>query len=234
MWSRVITLVIGLLPTANTAAIDMQDHQSIHRVASAFLEDMLVDVADKEISINPIDRRLLLKPCTTDLEAFMPAGGTIGNRTTIGVRCTGENSWKVYLTASIRMFKQIAVASKHISRGKRIADDDIRYEQQEVSALTRGYFTDNEMLIGKIAKNTIINNTVIDPSLLTEPKLVKRGNSVTIIATHGPVSVSMHGKAMSDGRLGETIRIRNMTSQKIVHALVTGPNLAKTSNSVSY
>ncbi len=56
-----------------------------------------------------------------------------------------------------------------------------------------------------------------------QPILIKRGDAVTITAEGDGLSVKMPGVAMSDGRRGEQIRIKNNNSAKIVDAQVTEP-----------
>ena len=60
------------------------------------------------------------------------------------------------------------------------------------------------------------------------PHLVKRGQ--TVLATWAPVSglvVSARLEALDDGRLGETIRLKNRDTGRIVSAVVSGQNTAQ-------
>jgi flagella basal body P-ring formation protein FlgA len=61
----------------------------------------------------------------------------------------------------------------------------------------------------------------ITGDILSQPVLIKRGEAVTITAEGDGLSVKMPGVAMSDGRRGEQIRIKNNNSAKIVDAQVT-------------
>ena len=60
------------------------------------------------------------------------------------------------------------------------------------------------------------------------PTLVKRGQ--TVLATWAPVSglmVSARLEALDDGRMGETIRLKNRDTGRIVSAVVNGQNTAQ-------
>jgi hypothetical protein len=60
------------------------------------------------------------------------------------------------------------------------------------------------------------------------PHLVKRGQ--TVLATWAPVSglmVSARLEALDDGRMGETIRLKNRDTGRIVSAVVNGQNTAQ-------
>jgi flagellar basal body P-ring formation protein FlgA len=56
--------------------------------------------------------------------------------------------------------------------------------------------------------------------------IVRRGQVVEVVAQSGPVSVSLKGMAMQDGARNETIRIRNIQSNREFTAQVTGENRA--------
>ena len=56
--------------------------------------------------------------------------------------------------------------------------------------------------------------------------IVRRGQVVEVLAQSGPVSVSLKGMAMQDGARNETIRIRNIQSNREFTAQVTGENRA--------
>ena len=61
------------------------------------------------------------------------------------------------------------------------------------------------------------------------PKLhIKKGDKVTIRATHGVVTVATVGTAMRDGVAGEQIPIRNLKSNRLVNAWVIGRGLVTT------
>lgn len=44
-----------------------------------------------------------------------------------------------------------------------------------------------------------------------------------ITARSGTLAVKMPGEALSDGGMNEQIRVRNLNSQRVVKARVTGP-----------
>ena len=56
--------------------------------------------------------------------------------------------------------------------------------------------------------------------------IVRRGQVVEVVAQSGPVSVSLKDMAMQDGARNETIRIRNIQSNREFTAQVTGENRA--------
>jgi flagella basal body P-ring formation protein FlgA len=54
---------------------------------------------------------------------------------------------------------------------------------------------------------------------LVAAKAVQRGQSVTLVADVGGMSVRMAGKALSDGLINQRVRVQNTSSGKIVEGI---------------
>ena len=66
-------------------------------------------------------------------------------------------------------------------------------------------------------------------SQLDVPIAVERGSKVQIVARRGGVEITGVGEALSAGRIGSQVRVRNQSSGRIVHGWVTGPGRVSTS-----
>jgi flagella basal body P-ring formation protein FlgA len=59
------------------------------------------------------------------------------------------------------------------------------------------------------------------------PLAVRRGNTVLTVWTPAPgLAVTARLEALDDGRLGETIRLRNRDTGRVLSAQISGPNQA--------
>lgn len=90
---------------------------------------------------------------------------------------------------------------------------------------------DREAVTELPAGNQVFSRAVQKDRLLTWRDLaarpdVRRGQMVEVVAQSGSVSVSLKGMAMQDGIKSETIRVRNLQSNREFSAEVTGPNRA--------
>ena len=50
-------------------------------------------------------------------------------------------------------------------------------------------------------------------------KAVQRGQTVTLVADAGGMSVRMAGRALSDGLMNQRVRVQNLSSGKIVEGI---------------
>jgi flagella basal body P-ring formation protein FlgA len=114
-----------------------------------------------------------------------------------------------------------------LARGTRIEASDLELVERNLSNLPYGYYSDKQAAVGLLAKRTIATTTVITPTMLQEPTLVKRGERVSIIAENGPLKIRSSGKALRDGKSGEVIGIRAEGSRRTVEAVVVSEGVVK-------
>lgn len=222
-------LQIGLLscvPVAATSA-DEQAWQSVGSIAIA-AEDFLgrkVGKGDRRAAVEAgqLDPRHRLKKCDRPLQAFLRPGTRIKSTTVVGVRCAGTSQWKVYLPVEVIVTDTVLVARRTLPRGHLISKQDLSTEERNVSRLIAGYASDPQQVIGQRLKSQVLAGRMITPALLEANAVVRRGQSVTLAINSNGVSISMAGKALMDGAIGQRIRVENVNSGRIVEGVVRSP-----------
>ncbi|MBF0259444.1 MAG: flagellar basal body P-ring formation protein FlgA [Desulfamplus sp.] len=82
-------------------------------------------------------------------------------------------------------------------------------------------------VIGKVLIRNAQSNKAITPNMIEDPALIHKGDTVKIVAARGNLSIITLGVVKSDGKLDDTVQVQNMTSGKIINAVVTGKNSVK-------
>ena len=222
-WQPAIALAAG-------AASPWQNPAAIRNTAQSFLDAYAANRQGgtrSEVRLGKLDSRLRLKACASPLEAFMsPGGRTMGN-TTVGVRCPDVGGWSIYVAARIDVYGNVLVARQPLSRGTTVQEADLEMVEHNLSSLPYGYYTDIAAIEGQLAKRTITPATVITPQMLQAPKLVKRGQRVTLIVETGGLRIRSTGKAMSDGKTGDLVQVRSDGSRRMVDGIVVSPGVIK-------
>ena len=80
-------------------------------------------------------------------------------------------------------------------------------------------------LVGKKLKRSLRQGTPVDRGTVDFPPMVARGELVTIILRHGSMELSARGEARQDGQAGETIRVRNIGSERDILGRVVAPGV---------
>lgn len=199
----------------------VQSPASIEAAAEAHLRRLLANEGlSFEVVIGPVDRRLRLARCTDALTAFVPPGGRRKGQVTVGVRCPGQTRWKLFVSANVRIYDEVVVARQTLVRGHVIAPSDLIRQRRDISRLSSGFFTEPAALIGKHTKRSIAAGEVIRHRVLTQPKSVRRGQRVVLVARSLGFEVRMEGQALAPGDVGDVIRVRNRRSRRIVEGIV--------------
>lgn len=215
--------------TVAATSAPAQDHERIRERVNLFLLQQLSPAQrkDAKIDIGRLDPRLRLRQCPAPLQAFAVGGRPTVGATSVGVRCPGDRPWTLYVTARVVVFDNVLVAAHALDRGQPIRAGDLQATRKDLSQLPYGYLTDAQTAVGKVLKRSYLPGQVVQPNQLAAPLLVKRGQQVTLHAEAGGIEIHMGGKAMSDGAVGERIRVRNVSSNRIVEGEVIAKGVVR-------
>jgi flagella basal body P-ring formation protein FlgA len=211
-----------LITTGPAASETIQDHRAIQATAESFIADVILSShgAEPVVKAGSLDSRLRLKQCDSPLEAFQPAGSRALGNTTVGVRCTGNITWTLYVPVSTSLFGDVVVAARPLPRASLLAKQDLKLARRDLARLHSGYYSHIEQVVGLQTGRNIAMDTAISSLLVKEPLAVKRGQRVNLTAGAGGIEVRMTGEAMSDGTAGERIKVRNLSSKRVVDGIV--------------
>lgn len=214
---------------ADTEASEaMQSRQSIIETAHAFLEQQVADHArTAEVEVDGGDPRLRLPACASPPEAFLPRGGRTMGSVTVGVRCEGPKPWTLYLQGRVKVLAPVVVTSRPLSKGTVIRTDDVQLQDTDLSRLTSGYYEDPSEVVGKTARWSLQADMPLGPQAVEPTRMIRRGDRVAIVASSGGIKVQMQGEAVADGAQGEVIKVRNLSSKRVVEGEVTAPGTVR-------
>ncbi|WP_192954673.1 flagellar basal body P-ring formation chaperone FlgA [Gallaecimonas mangrovi] len=163
---------------------------------------------------NPDDRLRL--PYCPEVQSSLPGNQNIDNNVTVKLSCT-EPRWQFYLTVSTTIAVPMLVASRALPAGITLAGSDLSEDWQPQNRLSGRIFTDKSVIVGAKLKRGLQAGSAITADNLC---LVCRGDKVTLHAGSGGLSITAAGTALSDGTIGDTIRVRNQGSGRVVDAKV--------------
>lgn len=196
----------------------------IAATAEGYARTRAVDKAGMTaVRAGALDPRHRLPLCDAPLEGFMRRGAEINARSIVGVRCTGSKPWKVYVPVDVVVTAKVVTAARPLPRGHLVAAADTRLIERDVSTMQRGYYSDIKALAGLRLKQPLLAGQVITPAMLAADRIIRRGQSVTIVAAGGGINISMAGKALTDGALNQRIRVENSNSGRVVEGIVRSP-----------
>ena len=116
---------------------------------------------------------------------------------------------------------RLPVLARMIRAGTPIAEADIAYQEFPKTYLRDGVATDASQIVGLTPRGAISANRPLRVAELSAPVAVKRGDLVKISYRAGLLSITASGQAVTAGAKGETIEVRNVNTQQVLHATVT-------------
>lgn len=217
-----LVALLLLLALPAWAAPTVANLEALRRQVVDFLAEQAPRGPDLEVAIDvpPLDRRLRLAPCAEPPAIFLPAGHRAIGRTSVGLRCRAPKPWTVYVPARVRVTGPVLVATRPLPRGSRLTAGDFQRELRDLSRLGQDYLTDPKHLLGQVLTRPIAPGRPFRAHFLRPPKVVARGERVTLVARAGGVEVRVRGEALEDAGLGETVRVRNLRSKRVVEGRV--------------
>lgn len=126
---------------------------------------------------------------------------------------------RVDLVATVRAYAHVPVAARNIARRAALAAGDVMLERRLVSSPDQAALTIDDLLTRRAAR-PIAKGEVIEPDLIADVPLVRRGDMVTVIARAGHVAVKTLGQALEEGTRGQSIKVRNLDTNRVFMARV--------------
>ncbi|SLN77133.1 flagellar basal body P-ring formation chaperone FlgA [Oceanibacterium hippocampi] len=138
---------------------------------------------------------------------------------------TGEGGQRLRVSGRVFKSVEVPVLARQLSPGEVIAADDVRLVAVRESTVRRNTVLESDTLVGMAVKRPIRAGQPVRVGDLTTPKLVTKGELVSIRLRSGSLSLTASGIAQESGAAGDIIRVVNQQSRKTIQATVEGPRI---------
>lgn len=119
---------------------------------------------------------------------------------------------------------EVLTWARNIMAGETIQPTDLVWGK--AAAAPADAPNDPDALVGLAAKRPLRMGAAVAGRDVAAVEVVKAGEIVTLTYEAEGISLALQAKAVSGGGVGETINVQNVSSKKIVQAVVTGPGQA--------
>jgi flagella basal body P-ring formation protein FlgA len=119
---------------------------------------------------------------------------------------------------------EVPVLNRRFRSGEIIRENDLDARLLRKEQVSRNALSAPEQIVGKSARRTLSDGKPLTSADIRQPQLVSRGSMVVMHYRTANMVITAHGTARENGTTGDTVRIRNVNSGKIVEAIVTGPD----------
>ncbi|MDR3399255.1 MAG: flagellar basal body P-ring formation chaperone FlgA [Pandoraea sp.] len=198
-----------------------QNIEVIRQTAERFLREQTTGLPGR-VGITVGDAVSDRMPACAVLEPFLPPGARLWGATTVGVRCSGERPWTLYLQARVSINATYFVAARQINPGETIGPNDLSPRQGDLTLLPRTVATDAGQIVGTVAVNRITSGLPIRSDLLRSAIAVQQGQTVRVVSRGSGFEVSTEGQVLSRASAGDPVQVRTRAGQVVSGTVKSG------------
>jgi len=206
---------LAFAPLALAGAADLQDLPQLESLAKTEAALQFPPLTERQrFVVGPIEPQLQLEKCREPVKPLLASPLHMKDRVTIELRCQDSKSWHIYVPVRIVGTSPVVVVAHAIVMGTML-----KAAEHDISDLPLGFLDDPAIAVGLTASRPIPGGAYLTNQQLVAAKVVQRGQSVTLVADAGGISVRMAGRAMSDGLMNQRVKVENLSSGKIVEGI---------------
>lgn len=135
----------------------------------------------------------------------------------------------VVIKGTARLMVETGVAARDIPRGTAISQRDIELKYIKYNPRQSSPAPALEEMIGLVARRRLQQGRQINRSDLEKPRIIRKNQLVTILLEMPGLVLRTEGKALADAVKGDSVRILNTRSKRIIHATAIADGLVSVS-----
>ncbi|MCL1980707.1 MAG: flagellar basal body P-ring formation chaperone FlgA [Proteobacteria bacterium] len=235
----VVTVINTLRNHPEAADVDWQGSQSIVveragvRLTKERMQEMIATYLKENAAIFP-SAEIRFSSIQTPDEMMLPAGtltwkitpsrpGIVGSTSfTIALFIDGKPSGTSTVRGRLELVAEVLTAATTLHKGDVVTTENVVMQRQNIGGVSNPLFVRDDIL-GKQVARTVAAGTILKADHLVLPPVIKEGEMVKISARKGSMLLTTNGLAKNDGRVGETISVKNISSNKLIYCRVDGP-----------
>ncbi len=128
---------------------------------------------------------------------------------------------KINVSGRIDRMVSVPVLKNTLKNGDIIGGNDIDYIELPKNRVSNGILVNEDDIMNMTPRRTIASGKPIMSNDLEFPKMVDRGEAITLIFSTGAMTLTAKGKSLQSGAMGDTVRVTNLDSNKNLQGTVT-------------
>jgi len=125
------------------------------------------------------------------------------------------------LAGAARGNVEVLAYARSLATGEMVQPEDLVWVKMAASPSDAP--RDADAVIGMTAKRPLRQGSAASLRDVSTPQVIKAGDIVAVTYEDAGVALTLQGKAMAAGAIGESLMVQNTASKKIIETVVTGP-----------
>ncbi len=133
---------------------------------------------------------------------------------------------QISLTGRVVPMVEVATLKTALPPGTTISADDVAWMKLPVERAGDA-LRQSKAVIGMALRRSLPEQSLLRPADVMPPRVVLRGQVVTMRVKQANLELTAQGRALQDGAVGEVVRVTNTQSNRVIEAKVTAPGLVE-------
>ena len=223
----VLVLLVSFLCAFAPGLAEGAQRSSVETAIVRFVQEIYTEGEDIQVRINSLPVQLKQKAHLRDV-TFSKIPDVNGDGVCVVEYDTGDGRKKnVYVPFKVFVKRKLFVLREAGKKGDLISKADLATRETYMNGKMTDYPGAQDDVIGKALKKDVPGNTVLTGSVLEDRIATKRGETVNIIVENKQLTVLSKGKIMEKGRIGDTVRVKNLSSGREITGRLVAENTVK-------
>lgn len=220
-----IAPAVAMPPRENMDALSQRAEQWLLAAMKTAGSDADAETA-VSVQAGRLDARTQLSKCQQAINIDFAPGQGLRAKTNLSLTCPDKPGWRLFLPMTITRRAAVWVARNSIARGSALQTAQWQREMRDVASLPASAITGAD-LTGYQAGMTIAAGAVLTQALVSGKTVVKRGQSLDLLASQGSIAISTRVEAQENGAIGQRIQVKNVGSGRVIEAEVINAEQAQ-------
>ena len=170
-----------------------------------------------------IEPKSVIIPKNTPYKAIFMAKPKIGSNLLVLEFKKDDTLERIKILGYVEAKVPVIVLKRPVLNKSILNEEDIEIELKPLSRLPQDVILDKDAALGKQVRMSLNAGTILRYSHIERPIIIKRNQMVYIIAKGKNFIVKAKGLALQEGREGASIKVKNVSSKKILWGKVISP-----------
>jgi flagellar basal body P-ring formation protein FlgA len=124
------------------------------------------------------------------------------------------------LRVVVTVQRAVAVVKKRVEKGEKLTIENVGMIRVSTSKIPPDALRHIEVALGRTAAIPLVPGVVLRMGSLFDPPVIRRGQLTQAVMRKGNVEITVEVRAIEDGKAGDSIRVENTKSHKVLRALI--------------
>jgi len=217
--------IIGAEFTRVSIATRAPEATEIAAILKAYLASV-TPWKEEEIEIRSIDNLKAIALPEGEIQLRVVSHGAPLNfrsaLVSVEVSLNGKSLRTFWVKADVRVRAQVVQAARPVSYRSVLKADDLREALCDIEDPHSAYIRTAAEAVGMIAKRALGQGELLNLNCVDGASLVRSGETVRLLVQSGSISMTVLARALQNGKLGDPVKVKNIDSDRVVTAVVTG------------